>query len=64
MKNLTTLNNCNVCARNCLVNRNEGKLGFCRSGATVKVAKAYGHMWEEPCISGEKGFGDSVFFKL
>ncbi len=61
MKNLTTLNNCNVCARNCLVNRNEGKLGFCRSGATVKVAKAYGHMWEEPCISGEKGSG-TIFF--
>ncbi len=61
MKNLTTLNNCNVCARNCFVNRNEGKLGFCRSGATVKVAKAYGHMWEEPCISGEKGSG-TVFF--
>jgi len=27
----------------------------------VKVAKAYAHMWEEPCISGENGSG-TVFF--
>lgn len=61
MKDLTTLNNCNVCPRNCGVNRNAGKIGFCKSGGTVKVAKAYGHMWEEPCISGTKGSG-TVFF--
>lgn len=61
MKDLTTLSNCNLCARSCLVNRNEGKLGFCKSDSSIKVAKAYGHMWEEPCISGDKGSG-TVFF--
>lgn len=61
MKDLTALNNCNVCPRNCGVNRNAGKIGFCKSGGTVKVAKAYGHMWEEPCISGTNGSG-TVFF--
>jgi putative pyruvate formate lyase activating enzyme len=61
MKDLTTLNDCNVCPRNCGVNRNSGKVGFCKGGATIKVAKAYGHMWEEPCISGTKGSG-TVFF--
>ncbi len=61
MKDLNLLDNCNVCARNCGVNRNTGKIGFCKSGSTVKLAKAYGHMWEEPCISGEKGSG-TVFF--
>lgn len=61
MKDLTILNNCNVCPRNCGVDRISGKVGFCKSGVTVKVAKAYGHMWEEPCISGTKGSG-TVFF--
>ena len=61
MKDLTILNNCNVCPRNCGIDRISGKVGFCKSGVTVKVAKAYGHMWEEPCISGAKGSG-TVFF--
>ena len=37
MKDLTTLNDCNVCPRNCGVNRNSGKVGLCKSGATIKV---------------------------
>lgn len=61
MIDLNILNNCTVCARNCGSNRNTENLGFCKSGAAVKLAKAYGHMWEEPCISGEKGSG-TVFF--
>ena len=61
MKDLTVLSNCNVCPRNCGIDRNSEKVGFCKSGATVKVAKAYGHMWEEPCISGTKGSG-TIFF--
>ncbi|MEG0308453.1 MAG: radical SAM protein [Clostridium sp.] len=58
---LRSLSNCTVCARNCGVDRTNGKIGFCKSVATVKVAKAYGHMWEEPCISGTKGSG-TIFF--
>jgi putative pyruvate formate lyase activating enzyme len=61
MKDLTILNNCNVCPRNCGIDRISGKVGFCKSGVTVKVAKAYGHMWEEPCVSGTKGSG-TIFF--
>lgn len=57
---LNVLNSCTVCPRNCKVDRNISE-GFCRSGALVKVAKAYGHMWEEPCISGNNGSG-TVFF--
>lgn len=60
MSNLDILNSCKVCPRSCGINRNE-RLGFCKSGASVKLAKAYGHMWEEPCISGTKGSG-TVFF--
>ncbi|MEG2290346.1 MAG: radical SAM protein [Clostridium sp.] len=61
MIDLSSLSNCTVCARNCGVDRINGNIGFCKSVATVKVAKAYGHMWEEPCISGTKGSG-TVFF--
>ena len=54
-------NKCNLCPRGCNVNRNEGKLGFCKSGNKLRIAKAYLHMWEEPCITGEKGSG-TIFF--
>ena len=52
---------CNLCPRKCLVNRNKGELGFCKSGNKIKIAKAYLHMWEEPPITGKKGSG-TIFF--
>lgn len=54
------LKNCNLCPRNCSINRFE-KVGFCKSGAGIKAARAFLHRWEEPCISGENGSG-AVFF--
>ncbi len=51
---------CNICPRNCNVDRNI-KPGFCSMPDTVKISRAALHMWEEPCISGEKGSG-TVFF--
>ena len=51
---------CNICPRNCNVDRSE-KTGFCSMPDTVKISRAALHMWEEPCISGEKGSG-TVFF--
>lgn len=58
---LELLNNCKLCPRNCGVNRLNGELGFCKSGADVKLARVALHNWEEPCISGENGSG-TVFF--
>ncbi len=58
---LDNLNYCNICPRNCNANRNSPNLGVCKSSLTLKIAKAYPHMWEEPCVSGEKGSG-TVFF--
>lgn len=54
-------NCCKLCPRNCKVNRNNNELGFCKSGNKIKIAKAYLHMWEEPCITGKKGSG-TIFF--
>lgn len=61
MNYLKLLDNCNLCIRNCNVNRNNNKIGVCHSTRNIKVARAALHYWEEPCISGEKGSG-TVFF--
>lgn len=57
---MNTLKKCNLCPRNCLVNRYE-KVGYCRAKAKLKIALASIHMWEEPVISGRDGSG-TIFF--
>ena len=52
---------CALCPRECGVNRLDGRKGFCGQTASLKVARAALHMWEEPCISGTRGSG-TVFF--
>ena len=51
---------CNICPRKCNVDRKIQK-GFCGMGEKPVVARAFPHMWEEPCISGTEGSG-AVFF--
>jgi len=51
---------CNICPRRCNIDRNRN-LGMCGVGMHPKVAKAYLHEWEEPCLSAMKGSG-TVFF--
>lgn len=51
---------CELCPRKCRVNR-YNQQGFCGAGNNIKVAKAFLHMWEEPCLSGELGSG-AIFF--
>jgi putative pyruvate formate lyase activating enzyme len=58
---LDELKKCNLCSRNCSVDRLRGNLGFCKAGKNVKIAKVSLHKWEEPCISGTKGSG-TIFF--
>ena len=52
---------CNLCPRECNVDRGLGKMGFCKVPNHIKVARAALHFWEDPCISGEEGSG-TVFF--
>lgn len=52
---------CTLCPRECHVNREEKKRGYCGMDSRIYAARAALHMWEEPCISGEKGSG-AVFF--
>ena len=53
--------NCTLCPRCCGVDRTAGERGFCGMPAYPVAARAAGHYWEEPVISGEYGSG-AVFF--
>jgi putative pyruvate formate lyase activating enzyme len=55
------LAHCECCPRRCGVNRLEGKTGFCRIGAGIRIAHAGLHFGEEPPISWTSGAG-TVFF--
>lgn len=52
---------CEICARKCGVNRENGDIGYCRMTDKCVIARAALHMWEEPIISGEQGSG-TIFF--
>lgn len=54
------LKKCNLCPRNCGINRYE-TTGFCKASDKIKVAYYSLHQWEEPVISGSVGSG-TVFF--
>lgn len=54
------LKKCTLCPRECGADR-EISQGFCGGGLFPRAAKAYLHMWEEPCISGTNGSG-TIFF--
>ncbi|MDO4204664.1 MAG: radical SAM protein [Selenomonadaceae bacterium] len=54
------LKNCRLCPRRCGADRYTGR-GFCGAPAKLTAARSSLHLWEEPCIAGEKGAG-TVFF--
>lgn len=51
------LKSCQLCPRNCKVNRWEGELGFCRSGFLPKVSSFSPHFGEEAPLVGRYGSG-------
>lgn len=54
------LQKCTICPRMCNIDRNTLP-GYCGVKNQIKLAKAYLHNWEEPCISGTNGSG-TIFF--
>src|SRR3989304_10328213 len=52
---------CDLCPRECRVNRLQNELGFCHSSSLPIVPAVCAHHGEEPAISGSKGSG-TVFF--
>jgi len=57
---MDVLKKCNLCQRNCLVNRYKN-VGYCMQTNEIRIAKAILTYFEEPCISNEKGSG-TIFF--
>ncbi len=52
---------CDICPRECRVNRLENETGFCHSGRLPVVSTVCAHHGEEPALSGTGGSG-TVFF--
>lgn len=57
---MNILRKCNLCPRNCLVDRYKEQ-GYCMASNKIKIALVSLHMWEEPIISGKNGSG-TIFF--
>jgi putative pyruvate formate lyase activating enzyme len=55
------LESCDLCPRECHVNRLKGEKGFCQSDERFKVNSIFPHHGEEPPISGTQGSG-TIFF--
>jgi len=55
------LASCDICPRECHVNRLGNELGFCHSGYLPIVSAICDHHGEEPAISGTRGTG-AIFF--
>ena len=53
--------NCNLCPRQCGIDRRSGQRGYCRCPDTALVAKTMLHKWEEPVLAGCVGSG-AIFF--
>jgi len=52
---------CELCPRQCHVNRLKGKKGFCQGTSQVMVSTAHPHFGEEQPLVGKKGSG-TIFF--
>jgi len=55
------LSSCDICPRNCKVNRLKGEKGYCGADKDMVVYSAFLHHGEEPGISGWEGSG-TIFF--
>lgn len=62
-KALEVLRSCEVCPRDCHVNRLENKTAVCRTGRHSYVASAFPHFGEEDCLRGWQGSG-TIFFSF
>lgn len=60
---LQELERCEVCPRNCHVNRMHDETRACRTGRHAIVSSAFPHFGEEDCIRGRRGSG-TIFFSL
>jgi putative pyruvate formate lyase activating enzyme len=55
------LASCDICPRECHINRLKNELGYCHSGRQPIVSSVCAHHGEEPALSGTRGSG-TIFF--
>lgn len=60
---IASLESCQVCPRDCKVNRLEDKTAVCKTGRLAQVASYFAHFGEEDCLRGHKGSG-TIFFSM
>lgn len=53
--------NCNLCPRQCGIDRTQGKTGYCKAPAIAVVSKTMLHRWEEPVLA-PNGKSGAIFF--
>ncbi len=58
---LDALGSCEVCPRNCRVDRAADKFAVCKTGRYAVVSSHFPHFGEEDCLRGWKGSG-TIFF--
>lgn len=58
-----SLASCEVCPRNCRVNRLEGQARVCSTGRHARVSTWFAHFGEEDCLRGTRGSG-TIFFSF
>jgi putative pyruvate formate lyase activating enzyme len=58
---IARLESCDLCPRNCGINRLEDEIGFCRTGRRAILASYGPHFGEEPPLVGRGGSG-AIFF--
>ncbi len=57
------LRDCDICPRDCHVNRLEGQVAACFAAELPVVSRHVAHFGEEPCLTGTHGAGN-IFFGL
>jgi putative pyruvate formate lyase activating enzyme len=62
-KAMSVLKNCEVCPRDCHIDRLANKTAVCRTGRYAYVASAFPHFGEEDCLRGWQGSG-TIFFSF
>jgi len=60
---VASLSCCEVCPRNCRVDRLEGEARVCATGRYARVSTWFPHFGEEDCLRGTKGSG-TIFFSF
>uniref|UniRef100_A0A7C3MIG6 Radical SAM protein n=1 Tax=Dictyoglomus thermophilum TaxID=14 RepID=A0A7C3MIG6_DICTH len=55
------LESCNLCPRNCKVNRKKREKGYCKASSEITISSYFPHFGEEKVLVGKSGSG-TIFF--